>query len=143
MTPAQDFCQEHHEGRLRHRLRGRQGAQKTLPSVTKAWELKPVHYVDAQLSVNLVLPENRRFTRAFELFGPIDPSASKFRVLPMKCEITLAKADGRSWPSIEKPKPEHAGMFVPQLTFSAGGGRGTTGATEAVLDGINKMRASS
>ncbi|GAA6064552.1 hypothetical protein JCM10212_005779 [Sporobolomyces blumeae] len=91
------------------------------------------------MNVDLVLPSRKRFTRTFTLYGPINPSASTFKVLGTKCEITLAKADARSWPTITALDPSLAQNFVAQLAFSAGGGRGTTGAKEAVLDDTNKL----
>jgi hypothetical protein len=91
------------------------------------------------MHVDLLLPSRKRFTKSFTLYGPIDPSTSTFKILGTKCEITLAKADARSWPSVEALDPSLAGNFVAQLTFSAGGGRGTVGAKEAVLDAANQM----
>jgi len=92
------------------------------------------------MTVDLILPSSKRYTKTFTpLYGPINPSESTFKILGTKCEITLAKADARSWPMILGDSTGLAGNFVAQLAFSAGGGRGTTGAKEAVLDETNKM----
>ena len=94
-----------------------------------------------QMHVDLILPGRKRFTKSFNLYGPIDPEASKYSILGTKTEINLAKADGRSWSTIQALDPSLANNFTAQLAFSAGGGRGTTGAKEAVLDEQNRMRA--
>lgn len=73
-----------------------------------------------QMHVDLFLPNNKRFSKSFELFATIDPVASTFSILGTKCEIVLAKADGSSWPSITKLDQSVAGNFVPQLAFSSG-----------------------
>jgi len=92
------------------------------------------------MTVDLILPSSKRYTRTFSpLYGPISSSTSTFQILSTKCEITLSKADARSWPMILGDSSGLAGNFVAQLAFSAGGGRGTTGAKEAVLDETNKM----
>jgi hypothetical protein len=90
-----------------------------------------------QMHVDLLLPARKRFTKSFPLYGPIDPAASTYKILGTKCEITLAKADARSWPSITTLDPELAKKFQIQLAFSAGGGRGTVGAKEMILDQTN------
>lgn len=93
------------------------------------------------MHVDLILPARKRFTKSFPLFGPIDPAASAFKILGTKCEITLVKADARSWPSITTLDPELAKRFQIQLAFSAGGGRGTVGAKDMVLDQTNAAAA--
>ena len=52
----------------------------------------------------------------------------------MKVEVTLAKAQPRSWNLLEKADGT---VFEPNYIFSAGGRRGTAGATEMVLDPNN------
>lgn len=111
------------------------------------------------MHVDLFLPNRKRFVKvsvrgphlsashffftdttnnaqSFNLYGPIDPAASTFTILGTKCEVALAKADGRSWPSITAIDAL-AGNFVAQLAFSAGGGRGTTGSKDMILDSTN------
>lgn len=94
------------------------------------------------MTIDLILPSNKRFTRTLSLYGPITPSDSSFKILGTKCEITLAKADARSWPTVTALDPALSQNFVAQLAFSAGGGRGTTGAKEAILDETNRARSS-
>ena len=53
---------------------------------------------DTKLDMDLITSDNKRFAKTFELFGPIDTEKSKFKILGTKLEVTLAKADGASWP---------------------------------------------
>ncbi|KAM0753609.1 chord-domain-containing protein [Meredithblackwellia eburnea MCA 4105] len=105
-------------------------------------ELSKVIFEKEAMHVELHLPSSKRFQKSFPLFGPIDPTTSTFKILGTKCEIVLAKADARSWPSITALDPELSKNFTASLIFSAGGGRGTTGAKSAVLDDLNKARQS-
>ena len=43
-------------------------------------------------------PVPKRYKTEVPLFGPIDTDKSTFKVLGTKLEVTLAKADGSSWP---------------------------------------------
>ncbi|KAK4053759.1 hypothetical protein OIV83_001415 [Microbotryomycetes sp. JL201] len=103
-------------------------------------EKSSVRFDVEAMHVDLVLPDRKRFTKTFALYGPIQPAESSYRVLGTKVEITLAKADARSWPTITALDPSLSNNFVAQLTFSAGGGRGTVGAKDAVLDEQNRLR---
>ena len=88
--------------------------------------------------VSLHLLSHKLHSKTYALYGPIQPSLSRFNILGTKCEIVLAKADARSWPSFTALDADIlANGFVSQLAFSAGGGRGTMGAKEAVLDARN------
>lgn len=51
-------------------------------------------------SVELDLPtsDKKRYAKALELYGPIDAAQSRFKIMGTKLELTLAKADGSSWP---------------------------------------------
>lgn len=51
-------------------------------------------------SVTFDLPtsDNKRYQDTYQLFAPVDPEKSSFRVMGTKLELTLAKADGTSWP---------------------------------------------
>ncbi|GAA5996355.1 cysteine and histidine-rich domain-containing protein [Rhodotorula paludigena] len=102
-------------------------------------EASSVKFEVEAMHVDLILPSRKRFTKSFPLYGPIDPAASSYKVLGTKCEIELAKADARSWPSITTLDPDLASKFQMQLAFSAGGGRGTVGAKDAVLDQTNQL----
>lgn len=73
------------------------------------------------MHVDMLLPDNKRFKKTFELYGPIDAEGSTFKVLGTKVEVTLAKADARSWPSVTRLTADVlSSNFVPQLAFSAG-----------------------
>ncbi|OIW34493.1 Phosphoenolpyruvate/pyruvate domain-containing protein [Coniochaeta ligniaria NRRL 30616] len=43
-------------------------------------------------------PTPKRYRKAVSLWGPIDAAKSSFKILGTKLEVTLAKADGSSWP---------------------------------------------
>lgn len=43
-------------------------------------------------------PNPKRYKKLVSLWGPIDPEKSSFKILGTKLEVTLAKADGSSWP---------------------------------------------
>ncbi|BGP53936.1 hypothetical protein JCM8202v2_001508 [Rhodotorula sphaerocarpa] len=100
-------------------------------------EASGVKFETEAMHVDLILPARKRFTKSFPLYGPIDPATSAYKILGTKCEITLVKADARSWPSITTLDPELAKRFQIQLAFSAGGGRGTVGAKDMILDQTN------
>ena len=93
-----------------------------------------VKFAEWEMHVDLFLPANKRFTRTFELYGPIDISASVFRIMGTKVEMTLVKGDGRSWPSLEASK-EGKSKFTPLVTFGVSGRTGSVGAKEMVYRG--------
>ena len=53
-------------------------------------------------TVTLDLPtaDNRRYATEFPLFGRIDTTKSKAKIMGTKLEMTLFKADGSSWPTL-------------------------------------------
>ena len=53
-------------------------------------------------TVTLDLPtaDNRRYETEFQLFGRIDTTKSKAKIMGTKLEMTLFKADGSSWPTL-------------------------------------------
>lgn len=86
-----------------------------------------------ELEVDLVLPQRKRFSRTYSLYGPIDAAASSYRVLGTKVELVLVKADGRSWPALEEVK---SGLKKgPQITFGVQGRTGSVGAKEMIYNG--------
>lgn len=91
------------------------------------------------MTVDLYLPSNKRHLKTFALYGPIDASSSTFRIMGTKVEMTLVKADGRSWPTLEAPKETEkvkAGKYgQSQITFGVSGRTGTSGAKEMVYNG--------
>ncbi|KAL9105270.1 MAG: hypothetical protein Q9227_009529 [Pyrenula ochraceoflavens] len=50
------------------------------------------------LDLDLPTSDNKRFVASLPLYGPIDQSASQFKILGTKLELNLVKADGASWP---------------------------------------------
>ena len=56
----------------------------------------------SQTVVLLDLPtaDNKRYTTELPLFGQIDTARSTFNIMGTKLEMTLVKADGRSWPTL-------------------------------------------
>ncbi|GAA5978842.1 hypothetical protein JCM11641_003582 [Rhodosporidiobolus odoratus] len=106
-------------------------------------ETSSVTFEAEAMHVNLTLPSNKRFRKTFPLFGPITPSSSSYKILGTKCEITLSKADARSWPSVTALDPALSQNFVAQLTFGATGGRGTVGGKDMVLDAANQLQRGS
>ena len=51
-------------------------------------------------TIDLDLPtaDGTRYKATVPLYGPIDTEKSTFKILGTKLELTLAKADGLSWP---------------------------------------------
>ena len=50
------------------------------------------------MELDLPTSDKNRYTKALALYGPIDAARSQFKIMGTKLELTLAKADGRSWP---------------------------------------------
>ncbi|KAI4155887.1 MAG: hypothetical protein LQ340_000667 [Diploschistes diacapsis] len=50
------------------------------------------------VDVDLPTADNTRYKTSIPLYGTIDPSQSRYRILGTKLELTLAKADGLGWP---------------------------------------------
>lgn len=53
-------------------------------------------------TVNLDLPtaDNRRYITELPLYGRIDTTKSKAKIMGTKLELNLVKADGLSWPTL-------------------------------------------
>lgn len=43
-------------------------------------------------------PVPKRYKASVPLYGLVDPAKSTFKILGTKLEVSLAKADGNSWP---------------------------------------------
>ena len=56
----------------------------------------------SQTAVLLDLPtaDNKRYKTELPFFGHIDPARSTYNITGTKLEMTLAKADGVSWPTL-------------------------------------------
>ncbi|TFY55840.1 hypothetical protein EVJ58_g7994 [Rhodofomes roseus] len=90
------------------------------------------------IHLDLYLPASKRFRKSIELFGPVDPSASSFKYYGTKIEVSLKKADARSWPVLEKSTRDLSNV---NITFGVGGRTGTIGAKEIILDDQSKVKA--
>lgn len=47
----------------------------------------------------------KRYKTVVRLFGSIDTDASSYKILGTKLEVSLAKADGSSWPVLRSEDP--------------------------------------
>jgi hypothetical protein len=54
-----------------------------------------------QVILDLNLP-TAKVERTVNLYAPIDPAASTFKVLGTKVDLTLVKEHGASWPVLER-----------------------------------------
>lgn len=52
----------------------------------------------ATVELDLPTSDKKRYTESIALYGPIDAAQSKYKIMGTKLELTLAKADGSSWP---------------------------------------------
>lgn len=50
------------------------------------------------IDLDLRTSDNKRYLQNVPLYAPIDPEQSTFKIMGTKLELTLAKADGSSWP---------------------------------------------
>ena len=100
------------------------GADKQKSSVT---------FAEWDMTVELLLPSNKRFHKQYALFGPIKPEASSYRVLGTKVEVILVKSDGRSWPQLEAATNGHS--IASQITFGVSGRTGSVGSKDIVYRG--------
>lgn len=57
------------------------------------------------MNLDLRTTDSKRYETEFPLFAAINPEQSKFRILGTKLEMTLAKADGTSWPVLRSDDP--------------------------------------
>jgi len=78
---------------------------QTAATVTASLYLKKIDKANAivdfqsdHVNLDLRTSDSKRYNTKFPLFAGIRPEESKFRILGTKLEMTLAKADGTSWP---------------------------------------------
>ncbi|KAF8894476.1 hypothetical protein BD779DRAFT_1501314 [Infundibulicybe gibba] len=96
-----------------------------------------VHFGETKIVLDLFLPGEKRFSRTLDLFGPIDPTNSSFKITNTKVEIQLQKKDRRGWTVLEQTARDLGNI---SLTFGVGGRTGTVGGKEIILDEGNKAR---
>lgn len=64
-------------------------------------EAAKVEFRERELGLDLLTtdtPVPKRYRAQVPLYGAIDPAKSTYKVLGTKLEVSLAKADGSSWP---------------------------------------------
>jgi len=83
-----------------------------------------------QITLDIFMPNGKRFQKELMLYGPVDVANSSFEFLNTKIEIKLAKLDGRSWNMLEKSDTPGGSL---NLTFGVGGRIGTVGGKEMVI----------
>ncbi|KCV71654.1 hypothetical protein H696_01073 [Fonticula alba] len=90
-----------------------------------------VEFGEEEIRLFLVMPDRKAFKATIPLFQPIDPAASKFFLGSVKVELTLAKANGVSWVSLQ-PMSTPIRAFT---TFGTTGRVGTVGGK--VIDAVH------
>lgn len=53
----------------------------------------------------------KRYRAEVPLYGAVDPDRSSFKILGTKLEVSLAKADGASWPVLRADEPTTGEIF--------------------------------
>lgn len=96
-----------------------------------------ITFESERIHLDLVLPDAKRFKKTLELYGPVKPEASSYKIYGTKVDLTLAKDDARSWSLLERSDADLAGFA---LTFGVGGRTGTVGGKEAIVDEATKIR---
>ncbi|KAG0318972.1 hypothetical protein BGZ99_005363 [Dissophora globulifera] len=81
-----------------------------------------VEFKEREVNIDLRMPDGKRFKLDLPLFQPIEPAGSSVEVLGTKVEITMKKANGISWATLEPS--EGAKSWT---TFGTTGGAGTVG----------------
>ncbi len=61
-------------------------------------EKAKVEFEDQSVHLDLPTADRKRYTNVMPLYAPIDRERSTFKIMGTKLELTLAKADGSSWP---------------------------------------------
>ncbi|KAK9447978.1 uncharacterized protein V1518DRAFT_419372 [Limtongia smithiae] len=86
-----------------------------------------IEFTDETVSLDLLHLGSKRFKTTIQLYGPIVPADSKYKVMGTKVELTLAKANGLSWAGLRAGETG-AGM----IRFGVSGRTGTVGGKEIV-----------
>ncbi|KAJ9116812.1 hypothetical protein QFC24_006617 [Naganishia onofrii] len=106
------------------------GADKEKSTVT--FESEKVH-------LDLYLPAQKRVVKTIELYGPIDPEQSTYKILGTKVEMTLQKPSPTSWSLLTKPAGGAALPAGYALTFGVSGRTGTVGGKEIVVEASKRL----
>ncbi|KAK9455969.1 HSP20-like chaperone [Dipodascopsis uninucleata] len=86
-----------------------------------------VEFSEDTLYLDLFHLGNKRFRTSIQLYGPIKPNESTFKVMGTKVEITLSKANGLSWAGLRAGETG-AGM----IRFGVSGRTGTIGGKDII-----------
>lgn len=71
-----------------------------------------VEFLDANtVDLDLHTSDSKRYNTSMELFGPIKPEDSTYKIMGTKVELTLAKADAQGWPVLRASDP-HTGAII-------------------------------
>ncbi|EGN96054.1 hypothetical protein SERLA73DRAFT_58926 [Serpula lacrymans var. lacrymans S7.3] len=97
-------------------------------------ERSTVRIEENKVHFDLYLPASKRFQRTIDLFGQVDPEASLHKYYGTKVEVSLKKADNRSWTLLEKTDKNLGNI---SLTFGVSGRTGTVGGKTVHLDAAN------
>ncbi|KAF9938274.1 hypothetical protein BGZ65_000119, partial [Modicella reniformis] len=81
-----------------------------------------IEFKDREVNIDLKMPDGKRYQMNLPLFQPIEPSGSSFEVLGTKVEITMKKANGISWATLEPSEGNKS-----WTTFGTTKGSGTVG----------------
>ena len=104
---------EHRGGDLLTIVSCRHDFYQTSTSVIASLFLKKIDKGEAKIKfisetvVLLDLPtaDNKRYKTELPLFGQIDTARSTYKIMGTKLEMTLVKADRRSWPTLRSDEP--------------------------------------
>jgi len=58
------------------------------------------------VALDLRTSDNKVYTKDLDLYAPIIPEKSRFKIMGTKLELTLAKADGSGWPVLKADDPQ-------------------------------------
>lgn len=86
-----------------------------------------IEFHDERLTLDLFHQGSKRFKTELQLFGPIIPEKSKYKIMGTKVELTLAKGNGLSWSGLRAGEAG-AGM----IRFGVSGRTGTIGGKEII-----------
>ncbi|KAJ3135592.1 hypothetical protein HK100_002474, partial [Physocladia obscura] len=60
-----------------------------------------VEFFQDKININATFLDGKKYIETIPLALPIDPNTSKFTILSTKIELTIKKANGLSWPTLE------------------------------------------
>ena len=81
--------------------------------------------------MDCTLPDGKKYKMDTQLFQPIDPEHCQYKVMGTKVELSLKKANGISWASLEPS--ENVAAWT---TFGVTGHTGTVGmCMEEIIEG--------